>query len=102
MQDIFMNLNSLHVKDQSFLSYFHGTRIFSTDFREFLKHRFSWKAVQWQQLPHADGRTERRAESTSFSNFANIPENVWNQDNVFASVDRTLDLPLLTERLFIV
>jgi len=89
MQDIFMNLNTLHVQYQLFLSYFHGTRIFSTDFREFLKDRISWKAVQWEQLLHADGRTDgrtdRHADSISFSNFANAPEKVWNQDNVFAS-----------------
>ena len=101
MHDIFMNLNSLHVKCQLFLSHFPGTRIFSTDFRKFLKHRISWKAVQREQLLHADGRTERHAVSISFSNFANAPENVCNQDNVFVSVDITLlyclkKLPLFT------
>ena len=47
-------------------------------------------------LLHADGRTdwrtERHAESISFSNFANAPENLRNQDNVFVSVDKTLCL----------
>ena len=61
MQDVFMYLNILHVQYQLFFSHFHGTRIFSTYFREFLKHRISWKAVQWEQLLHADGRTDREA-----------------------------------------
>jgi len=76
MRDIFMNLNILHVQYQLFFSYFQETRIFTRYFREFLKHRISRKAVQRERLLHADGRTERHADSISFSNFANAPEKV--------------------------
>jgi hypothetical protein len=93
MQDISINLKNLHVKYRLFLSYFLATRIFSTDFRELLKHWNSWKAVQWAQLFHDDGTDGQIGIpnlTVRFRNFANAPENVWKQDNVFASVDRTL------------
>jgi hypothetical protein len=65
------------VKYLLFLSDLDETLIFSTDFREILKHEISWKSVQ--RKPSCSMRTDERRDMTTqtdaFRNFAKAPKN---------------------------
>jgi len=47
-----------------FLSDFNKTRTFSTDFRKILKHKISWKSVQWE--PSCSMRTDGRTDGQTW------------------------------------
>ena len=67
----------VHVRYPLFLSDFHETWIFSTDFRKILKYQILCISAQWEPS-YADGRTERRTDTTklivTFRNFAKEPK----------------------------
>jgi hypothetical protein len=70
----------VHVKYPLLLD-INKVRIFSTDFKEILNYRFSWKSVQWepsrsmQKDDRSDGRTCRiDIANLPFRNFANAPK----------------------------
>jgi hypothetical protein len=76
-----MNID-LHVKNRFFLSYFNESWIFSKVFRKILKHKISWKCVQWE--PSCSMQTDRQTEATNlivaFRNFASAPKNqIWDK-----------------------
>jgi hypothetical protein len=67
----------LHIKYPLFLSGFNGIWIFSTDFRKILKHKVSWKSVQWELscFTRTDGQADITKLIVAFRNFADAPEN---------------------------
>jgi hypothetical protein len=66
---------SLHAKYMFFLSNFNETSVSSTDFRNILKYKISWKSFQWKpSCMRTNGQTDMKLIVT-FRNFANVPKN---------------------------
>ena len=68
---------SLHVKYRLFLSDFNENLIFQTDFRKIIRHKISWKSVQWEQSRslRKDGRTDVMKLTVGVRNSAKAPKN---------------------------
>jgi hypothetical protein len=64
----------LHIKFPLFLSHFNQTWILSTDFRNILKYRISWKSGQWE--PSCSMSTDRQTNGQTWRlicDFVNAP-----------------------------
>ena len=61
LSEVWSEMSSgLRVKYPLFLSEFNETWIFWTSFRKLLKHKISWKSVQWE--PSCSMRVDRRTD----------------------------------------
>jgi hypothetical protein len=69
----------LHVENPLFLSDFHETWIFSTDFRKILKYKITWKSIQC-----GSGQTDMML-IVAFRNFANAPKNQGTETGLWAA-----------------
>jgi hypothetical protein len=68
---------SFHAKYMFFLSDFNETSISSTDFRNILKYKISWKSFQWKPscCMRTNGQTDITKLIVAFRNFANVHKN---------------------------